>query len=227
MIMPFSAETKEAALVKSRRYCCVCHEFAGRSVNVHHIIQEADGGPNKLDNAIVLCLRCHAEAGHYNLHHPLGTKYSPSELRRHRDEWWKYCESYSRELRPDDIKHLPSSAPKGQDLAIIEKEIGTLWSNWLNMPEESEIIRFEGKLIGQAKTEDMNGPTWYELYQLQNGRYVVYSIHNHRADWCTANLTGVNAWGEFDPPLTLSEVQDGFPVLAKAAGLVRIRQFKP
>jgi hypothetical protein len=225
--MPFSAKIKETALVKSRRCCCVCHEFAGRSVNVHHIIPESDGGPSTLENAIILCLRCHAEAGHYNPRHPLGAKYSPSELRKHRDEWWEYCKSYSEELRPDDTKYTPGSMPKGQDLAIIEKEIGTLWSNWLHMPEESEIIRFEGKLIGQAKTEDMNGPTRYELYQLQNGRYVVYSIHNRRADWCTANLTGVNAWGEFDPPLTLGEVQDRFSVLAKAAGLVRVREFKP
>jgi hypothetical protein len=69
----------------------VCHEFAGRNVNVHHIIQECDGGSNTLDNAIALCFNCHAEAGHYNPNHPLGTKYSPEELRRHRDQWWDHC----------------------------------------------------------------------------------------------------------------------------------------
>jgi hypothetical protein len=157
----------------------------------------------------------------------LGTKYSPSELHKHRDEWWKYCETYERNLRPKDIEYNANSIPNGQDMTIIEKEIGTLWSNWLNMPEMSEKIRFEGKLIGKTHTGDINGPTGYELYQLQNGKYVVYSISNHRGDWCTANLTGVNAWGEIDPPLTLAEVQDRFPILAKAAGLVRIREFKP
>jgi hypothetical protein len=60
---------------------------------VHHIVPEADGGPSVLENAIALCLRCHAEAGHYNPRHPLGTKYSPEELRRHRDEWWEHCAS--------------------------------------------------------------------------------------------------------------------------------------
>ena len=89
--MPFPKEIREEALVKAQRHCCVCHEFAGRSINVHHINQEAEGGPNTLENAIVLCLRCHAEAGHYNLKHPLGTKYSPSELIRHRDQWLKSC----------------------------------------------------------------------------------------------------------------------------------------
>ncbi|OHY71218.1 HNH endonuclease [Marinobacter sp. AC-23] len=91
--MAFPRAVRENALVKARRHCCVCHEFAGRSVNVHHIIQEADGGENTLENAIVLCLRCHAEAGHYNPKHPLGTKYAPSELIRHRDAWFSACES--------------------------------------------------------------------------------------------------------------------------------------
>lgn len=92
--MPFPEKVRETVLVRSHRRCCVCHEFAGRSVNVHHIIQEADGGENTIDNAICLCLPCHAEAGHFNSRHPLGTKYSPNELRAHRDQWWSYCESH-------------------------------------------------------------------------------------------------------------------------------------
>jgi hypothetical protein len=100
--MPFPKSVREEALLKSRRCCCVCHEFAGRYVNVHHIIPEAEGGPSTLENAIVLCLRCHGEAGHYNPRHPIGNKYSPSELRRHRDEWWQYC-----------TKNIIAPIPKG------------------------------------------------------------------------------------------------------------------
>jgi len=90
--MSFPNTIREDALVRSHRRCCVCHDFAGRNANVHHIIQQAHGGPDDLANAIVLCLRCHAEAGHYNPAHPLGTKYSPAELCRHRDQWWEHCE---------------------------------------------------------------------------------------------------------------------------------------
>lgn len=90
--MPFSPKVREDALINSRRCCCVCHEFAGLYTNVHHIKSEASGGPSTIDNAIVLCLRCHGEAGHYNPSHPIGNKYSPEELIRHRDEWWNYCE---------------------------------------------------------------------------------------------------------------------------------------
>lgn len=92
--MPFPDSVREVALVKSHRRCCVCHDFAGRSVTVHHIIQEADDGANALSNAIVLCLRCHAEAGHFNPRHPLGTKYSVKELIRHRDQWWDHCAAH-------------------------------------------------------------------------------------------------------------------------------------
>jgi len=95
--MPFPRDIRDIALVKSHRRCCVCHEFGGRSVNVHHIIQEADGGANTIDNAICLCFRCHAEAGHFNSRHPLGTKYSPSELKAHRDQWWEHCLSHPEE----------------------------------------------------------------------------------------------------------------------------------
>lgn len=65
----------------------MCRRFKGVGVQVHHIIPEADGGRNILDNAIVLCLDCHTAAGHYNPRHPIGTKFSPDELRKHRDEW--------------------------------------------------------------------------------------------------------------------------------------------
>lgn len=51
-------------------------------------------GANALENAICLCLRCHAEAGHFNPRHPLGTKYSPNELKAHRDQWWEHCENH-------------------------------------------------------------------------------------------------------------------------------------
>jgi hypothetical protein len=51
--------------------------------------------------------------------------------------------------------------------------------------------------------------------------------YNHRFDYGGATLTGVNAWGEVDPPLTPEELQEQFPALAKEAGLVRVREFNP
>ena len=109
--MSFSREIKEIALVNSKRRCCVCREFGGRNIEVHHITPEAAGGPNTLENAIVLCQRCHGEAGHYNPKHPIGNKYSPSELLKHRDNWWSSCKSH-----PDMIDVSYKSVSLAQDI---------------------------------------------------------------------------------------------------------------
>jgi hypothetical protein len=90
--MPFSPTVKEEVLIKSKRSCCICNEFCGLYSYVHHIVQEADGGPNTIENAIVLCDRCHGEARHYNVHHPIGNKYSVEELKKQRDKWWEWCD---------------------------------------------------------------------------------------------------------------------------------------
>ena len=47
----------------------------------------SEGGADSSDNAIALCFDCHAASGHYNPKHPRGTKFSPGELRKHRDSW--------------------------------------------------------------------------------------------------------------------------------------------
>ena len=47
------------------------------------------GGEDVYENAIALCFDCHSDAGHYFANHPKGTKYSLSELRRHKEEWFK------------------------------------------------------------------------------------------------------------------------------------------
>lgn len=87
--MGFSSQIKERVYIASARRCCVCKNFKGRNIEVHHIVQKADGGPDTFENAIPLCFDCHAEAGHYNPRHPKGARYSPSELRAHRDAWYK------------------------------------------------------------------------------------------------------------------------------------------
>jgi hypothetical protein len=85
--MSFSKTTRDEALVRAARHCCVCHRYNAVGVEVHHIVPEASGGTNSSDNAIALCFDCHAAAGHYNPNHPRGTKFSPDELRKHRDRW--------------------------------------------------------------------------------------------------------------------------------------------
>ncbi|MEQ8258841.1 MAG: HNH endonuclease signature motif containing protein [Alcanivorax sp.] len=90
--MGFPKGVKNRILVAAARHCCVCHRYKGVGVEAHHIIQEADGGPNTYENAIALCFDCHAAAGHYNSRHPRGTKFSPEELRLARKTWLEMVE---------------------------------------------------------------------------------------------------------------------------------------
>lgn len=93
--LPFPESIRTAALVAAARHCCVCRRYKGVNVEVHHIVPEAQGGPNTPENAIALCFDCHADAGHYNANHPRGTKFSPNELRAHRDAWFRVVRTNS------------------------------------------------------------------------------------------------------------------------------------
>ncbi len=68
--MGFPKKVRDAALVASARYCCVCHRITGLNIEVHHIIPQEQQGKDTLDNAIALCFDCHADAGHYFAKHP-------------------------------------------------------------------------------------------------------------------------------------------------------------
>jgi hypothetical protein len=93
-IMPFSRDVADEALVRCARTCCLCRRFAGTAIQTHHIIQEADGGSNDLENCIPLCLFCHEEVGAYNPAHPIGRKFTAQELRRHRDIWFEFVATH-------------------------------------------------------------------------------------------------------------------------------------
>lgn len=87
--MGFSRKIIEECMVKSARHCCVCHRYKGVKLEVHHIKPKEQGGQDTIDNAITLCFDCHADAGHYHAKHPRGSKFSPSELKKHRANWYK------------------------------------------------------------------------------------------------------------------------------------------
>lgn len=101
----WSKKVKEEALIACARRCCICHRFCGRNIELHHIEMESRGGESTFDNGIPLCFDCHSEAGHYNALHPKGTKYSPSELIKHRDNWYQAVK---------ELSHLDSEWENGK-----------------------------------------------------------------------------------------------------------------
>jgi len=86
--MGFSPKIKEEVLAACGRHCCLCHKFCGIKIEIHHIIQKADGGEDSFENAIPLCFDCHADMRSYDHNHPKGTKYTATELTRHRNNWY-------------------------------------------------------------------------------------------------------------------------------------------
>ena len=87
--MSFSEEVKDKALVACGRCCSICHKFCGVRIETHHLKPKHKGGDDSFQNCIPLCFDCHSEVEHYNNSHPRGRKFSESELRKHRDNWYK------------------------------------------------------------------------------------------------------------------------------------------
>lgn len=87
--MGFSDAIRQQIFVRSARHCCVCHKAKGLNIEIHHITPASEGGEDSLENAIALCFDCHADAGHYFAGHPKGSKLSPPELKKHKEEWLK------------------------------------------------------------------------------------------------------------------------------------------
>lgn len=58
-----------------------------------HIKPKAEGGTDEIENAIPVCFECHAEIHAYNDKHPKGRKFTPEEIKGHKEQWLKICET--------------------------------------------------------------------------------------------------------------------------------------
>ncbi len=76
--MPFSEAVKLEAKRRSAFLCAACRR---PFVEVHHIIPQAEGGPDDLDNACPLCAYCHDQVG--------GNPEKRKQLREMRDLQWE------------------------------------------------------------------------------------------------------------------------------------------
>lgn len=106
--MGFPKSVAIQALVACGRCCCICHKFCGTNIELHHIQQKADGGPDTFDNCIPLCFDCHAQMGRPDPRHSKGKAYSPEELKAHRNKWYaqKTAECKSAEIVCEADKKL-------------------------------------------------------------------------------------------------------------------------
>lgn len=79
--MAFSELVKLSVKRKAHFRCCICQAIG---VEVHHILPQAEGGPDTEDNAAPLCPTCHDTYGA----NPQKRKF----IRETRDFWYDFCE---------------------------------------------------------------------------------------------------------------------------------------
>lgn len=89
----FNRNEVAALLVQCHRRCCVCHPFCGTKIETDHIVQAAESNDHSIENAIPVCFDCHAEIHAYNPSHPRGRRFTPNELRAHKEQWLQICET--------------------------------------------------------------------------------------------------------------------------------------
>jgi hypothetical protein len=78
--MPFPEPIKLEAKRKAHFACVICRQ---PFVEVHHIIPQAVGGPDTLDNAAPLCAGCHSYYG--------GNPDKRKQIKEMRDFWYDLC----------------------------------------------------------------------------------------------------------------------------------------
>jgi hypothetical protein len=89
--MPFPEPLKHEVKLKAHFRCCVCLNYF---VEIHHIVPEADGGLDVMDNAAPLCPACHENFGN----NPDKRK----TIRQMRDQWYELCAKS--ETHPDVLQ---------------------------------------------------------------------------------------------------------------------------
>jgi hypothetical protein len=134
--MGFPLKIRQEALRLSARHCSVCHRYRGVKMEVHHLKQEADGGKNTLENAIPLCFDCHSDAGHFNIRHPKGTKFSISELSKAREDWYLFVQDNSIPEKLIISEHIQTSYYILHSFDVLERIINN---------DFTSINKFRGK----------------------------------------------------------------------------------
>lgn len=98
--------------------CCMCHEVY---VEIHHIIPEAEGGPDTEDNAAPLCPTCHEKFGA----NPTKRKF----IREMRDHWYELCDTRYKSVDASQLERISgqlANAATKQDVATAFQQLAAL-----------------------------------------------------------------------------------------------------
>lgn len=83
----FPYKVRKKALLWSDRHCCLCGKQCGLDIELHHIDPSLEPPSlNEIDNAIPVCYDCHSKLEISLLNNPIGSKYSPQEIKDRREQ---------------------------------------------------------------------------------------------------------------------------------------------
>jgi hypothetical protein len=119
--MPFSEQQKLQIKRRAHFRCCLCHDLG---VEIHHIIPQAEGGPDIEDNAAPVCPTCHEKYGD----NPKKRKF----IREARDFWYELCDQryLADPHRLDEITKLLEKTASKDDLFVAFQKIVDTISSW-------------------------------------------------------------------------------------------------
>jgi hypothetical protein len=179
--MAFLESTKLQVKRKADFTCCWCRDRRNK-VEVHHIIPEAEGGPDNEDNAAPLCGTCHDLYG--------GNPDLRKEIRLRRNQWFEIC---SKVLNPE------YGWPIGLDVPLLDfaQEIAPT----------SSIATKGIQFTDNDPTDANNPPLLYLSVYFKRSRYFGQHLPPGNEKWLylEANMrfafnlrTQVRAWNERD-----------------------------
>jgi hypothetical protein len=190
--MPFSESIKLIVKKKADFTCCWCRDRRNK-VDVHHIVPEADDGPDDEDNAAPLCGSCHTLFGN----NPDLRK----EIKLRRNQWYEIC---SKLLSPN------FGWPIGLDVPLLDFSVG--------IPPTASIpstgIQLTDKEVGIVE----NPPLLYLSIYFKKSRYFGQHVPDDGEKWLylEANMRfafnlqiQVRAWNERDVQEMLNVLQTG------------------
>lgn len=208
MSAAFSPLVAESLLVKAARCCCLCRQFKGTKLEIHHIDTKAEGGLGAAKNGIPLCFDCHADVKNYNDEHPKGRKYTPSELMRHRDAWFALMASPQAiptlladpAYRAEILTRVTERIDEGKSIQSAMKTIPGEWrENWVKWydthhktPDRFEIdysrfVQWRLRCLAlQKPLGEIN-----EMFGLELGKFVGIECCKSHLEFAIATLEGI------------------------------------
>jgi len=135
--MPFTEELKKSMRRRSDMRCCLCRDLG---VEIHHILPEADGGPDTEDNAAPLCPSCHDRYGA----NPVKRKF----VREARDNWFEICDQrFVAEQKFNSLFNLLSNVATNQSLLALRTDLFDGINKVLNSGAPKPRVRSLGDVI--------------------------------------------------------------------------------